>query len=127
MTPAELVALLTEMVAQAERGHERFCVGIHTHENGQVEEEWVSWPNAVLRLRTAADALAGEGETRDYRELTGCAHAQHESCSQCECRECGTRIARMRHVGSETVLTLPVSFVFKQMAERAATEGKPDA
>lgn len=47
-TEADL--LFTEMLAQARRGHSRFCVGIHTHDDGQTEEEWVDWEIALRRL-----------------------------------------------------------------------------
>lgn len=43
--------LAGEMAKQASLGHTRYCVGIHTHDDGQVEEEWIEWSEAFARLR----------------------------------------------------------------------------
>ena len=52
------VPLLAEMAKQASLGHKRFCVGIHEHEGGELEYEWIDWTDAFASLK--ADLLTAE-------------------------------------------------------------------
>lgn len=42
---------------------------------------------------------ARDGETLDYRLMTGCAHALHETCPRCVCPSCGTRAIQTDELG----------------------------
>lgn len=46
----ELRPLISEMAKQASLGHKRFCVGMHQHDSGEVEEEWIDWSEAFRRI-----------------------------------------------------------------------------
>lgn len=42
--------LISEMAKQASLGHKRFCVGVHEHEGGELEYEWINWTDAFRRI-----------------------------------------------------------------------------
>lgn len=42
--------IINEMIEQAKRGHKQFCAGVHWHENGDYEYEWISWEEAFEQL-----------------------------------------------------------------------------
>ena len=56
---------------------------------------------------------------KDYRRLTGCAHARHEACANCTCNECGQRVVRGMVHGR--VICLPVDVALGSVADQPET------
>jgi hypothetical protein len=67
-----------EVLAQIALGHERFCYGIHHHDDGQIEEEWGNWRDVAKQLATdlssAATRLRAMGAAGE--QLQNTAHAR---------------------------------------------------
>lgn len=51
----------------------------------------------------------------DYRKLTGCLHARHESCPACVCPECGSPSVQMVSVQSGTHMRLSLASVWESL------------
>lgn len=60
MNKPKLSALAAEMAKQASLGHEQFCLGVHTHDNGELEEEWIDWSEAFEKLAVINAYEAGK-------------------------------------------------------------------
>ena len=99
---------VTKILSKAKREAYHWGDELNTDRGARLRESLDKVATSHAALRAECTRLrAALGMNVEYRDLTGCEHAIHESCDKCVCPTCRTRAVQTKELGWMPVTAFP--------------------